>query len=82
MSVTNPFDIGTAGDSIPCWSCGGGYGTHCPGCAAMTGIKWWPPLPTIVLSPAEPLSPRISWECSRCRKINAPHVDQCPCDPS
>lgn len=22
-----------------------------------------------------------AWECPRCRKCNAPHVSQCPCDP-
>lgn len=27
-------------------------------------------------------SPRASWECIRCHKINAPHQDQCNCPPS
>lgn len=23
---------------------------------------------------------RNAWECPRCHKVNAPHVDQCSCD--
>lgn len=25
---------------------------------------------------------RTSWECSRCRQINAPHADHCSCHPN
>jgi len=24
---------------------------------------------------------RTAWECPRCHKINAPHVDRCDCEP-
>ncbi len=25
---------------------------------------------------------KTSWECHRCKAVNAPHVDQCPCSGS
>ena len=29
----------------------------------------------------ECLSTNSAWECTRCNKVNAPHVDQCNCKP-
>lgn len=25
---------------------------------------------------------RTAWECTRCHRINAPHVDRCDCEPT
>ena len=33
---------------------------------------YYPPRPTFKPLPA-------AWVCPRCSKVNAPHVDQCPC---
>lgn len=28
-----------------------------------------------------PTAPRAAWECPRCRRVNAPHLDHCDCQP-
>lgn len=28
---------------------------------------------------SQPFTLKWSWECHRCRKVNAPHMDQCTC---
>lgn len=27
-----------------------------------------------------PIKEQKAWECPRCHKVNAPHIDQCSCD--
>lgn len=37
----------------------------------------------VVPSPFQfvPTTPRAAWECPRCRRVNAPHLDHCGCLP-
>lgn len=49
--------------------------TFCPFCVLDTGGQHSINCPTFNI----PISVSSSWICVRCKKVNAPHVDQCNC---
>lgn len=64
-TVTLPDYVWVGG----CANCGAPWGRHYVGCASLaTGIELNPKV-------------KLCWLCTRCDKMNAPHVDQCPCGP-
>lgn len=69
-------------DLYPCAGCGAMLGTYqyhsCPGRMGM--LPMVPPtIPTNWPMQSRPLAQ--GWECPRCRKVNAPGMPQCPCNP-
>lgn len=55
--------------SVGCADCGATWSRHFLGCPSLVaGIELNPKV-------------RLCWLCARCKKMNAPHVDQCPCEP-
>lgn len=53
-----------------------------PGCTCGTYLSILPPDPPTNAWSGPPIPVfRSSWMCVRCQRVNAPHVDQCPCTP-
>ncbi len=46
---------------------------HDPGC--LFGVSTH----IVITNPTETVVGRSPWECTRCKRVNAPHVDQCSC---
>lgn len=61
------------------------FWTTCPDCGISYrfehGHVCYGPSGTGAYTPMIPSTAAQPWICPRCRTVNAPHVDQCSCDP-